>query len=220
MAFPVAVHPGNSSKSAFGRLPILRYYFLWEVGMGEAQRRKQEYSDWFEGLSPAQKLVAAAAIGTYEQFVRPAEATGMCYRITFFLKELLFQEHGIAANAVVGYINDGTDDVMISHAWLEHEGKTTDITLGRTDPPSEPGAVLILDRPLTRGRATYSYHREKGSAGEALERDAKMGWIVAHKRTEHQRMSQIAADPEMLRSFLDGAPDGLTYLRLAEIVRG
>jgi hypothetical protein len=197
--------------------------FLGEIDMGEASRRKQEYVTWFEALTEPRKLVAATAIATYERFVRPAQATGMCYRMSFFLKEFLAREHGIESAAVVGYVNDGTDDIMISHAWLEFEGTVTDITLAQTTPEVETGVLLVLDRALTRGRVTHTYHREKGEAGEAMEReierDPRMGWIVAHKRKEHEHMVGLAVDPASMRAFLDAAPDGLDYEKLAAIVR-
>jgi hypothetical protein len=48
---------------------------------------------------------------------------GACYRASLFLKLFLEQEYGIDANVVVGFVNDGTDELYASHAWLECHGQ-------------------------------------------------------------------------------------------------
>jgi hypothetical protein len=42
-------------------------------------------------------------------------------------------------------LNDGTDDIMISHAWLDYDGRKTDITLANTERPDiiPIGQVII-----------------------------------------------------------------------------
>jgi hypothetical protein len=190
--------------------------------MGEANRKRREREAWLGTLSERQRVVAEVALATYERFVRPAEATGMCYRMSFFLREYLASAFETDVEVVVGFVNDGSDDIMMSHAWIECDGMVTDITLHSTDGNTEPGDLVVLDRTIKRGGAKYTYHREKGVAGEAAERelesDATYGWIVERKRQEHAGMAAMSDDRAAARSYLDNAPDGLTYQRLAEIV--
>lgn len=192
--------------------------------MGEANKRRREREAWFDTLSARQRLVADAALAAYERFVRPAQATGMCYRMSFFLREYLACEFQTDVEVVVGYINDGTDNIMISHAWIEYGNTVTDIALHITDGRTKPGELIILDRPIRTGAIKYSYHHEKGVAGEKAEReleaDGTYGWLVTHKRQEHARMVALVGDRAAARAYLDHAPDGLTYERLAEIVGG
>jgi hypothetical protein len=146
----------------------------------------------------------------------------MCYRLTFFL-HLYLLERGIQAAPVVGYINDDTDDVFVSHAWLDYQGKKTDLTLGRTERPdlNRPGDVLILNFPFRRA-GKYTYHLTKSPEAIAIENDwlgdKYRGALVRHKAVEHEAMSRRALDPAVMRKFPDSAPDGLTYGRLASII--
>jgi hypothetical protein len=67
--------------------------------MGQAKRRNAEVQKWQASLSPEEKAVADTAQRLLQRFIDPSEATGMCYRQTFF---------GIQTTPVVGYVNDGT----------------------------------------------------------------------------------------------------------------
>jgi hypothetical protein len=146
----------------------------------------------------------------------------MCYRLTFFL-HLYLRSKGMPTNPVIGYLNDGTDDIMVSHAWLELGGQKTDLTLGRTERPEVnlPGDILILDFPFRRAHA-YTYHREKTPQAIAVEerwlKEPDAAGLVRRKAAEHARMLRLSADPDAMRAFLDSAPDGLTYARLASII--
>ena len=102
---------------------------------------------------------------TYERFIVAMHATGMCYRMTFFLSTYLRREHSITAPVVVGYVHDGTGDVMTSHAWIEFDGKKTDISLTMTDEPSVQlqGQLIVLDQVLKAGHA-YTYDRAQDEA--------------------------------------------------------
>lgn len=192
--------------------------------MGEANRKRREHEAWLKTLTARQRLVANVALAAYDRFVRPAQATGMCYRMSFFLREYLACEFQTDVEVVVGYINDGSDNMMISHAWIECEKTVTDIAVHITDGRTKTGELIILDRAIRTGAIKYSYHREKGIAGEEAERelqaDGTYGWLVEHKRQEHARMFALVGDRTAARDYLDSAPDGLTYDRLAEIVGG
>jgi hypothetical protein len=206
-----------------GRAVILRAIdSIWRRMVGQAKLRSAAIQKWLAGLTDEERVCADAAQRLLQRFIDPAEATGMCYRLVFFL-HLYLKDRGILTNPVVGYLNDGTDDVMVSHAWLELSGKKTDLTLGRTERPAvnPPGDILILDFPVRRGHG-YTYHLEKTPEAIAVEehwlREPDAAGLVRHKAAEHDRMLRLSADPIAMHAFLDAAPDGLTYARLASII--
>ena len=190
--------------------------------MGQAKRRNAEVQKWQATLSQEEHQVAEAANRLLQRFIDPREATGMCYRLTYFL-HLYLAEKDIVTNPVIGYVNDGTDDVFMSHAWLEHGGKKTDLTLGRPERPelNPPGDILILDFPFRRA-GKYTYHLTKSAEAVAVEAnflsDPRSAPIVRHKVAEHEAMQQRAKSKDEMRSFLDAAPDGFTYDRFASII--
>ncbi|MGX8009478.1 hypothetical protein ACVDG8_010935 [Mesorhizobium sp. ORM8.1] len=169
-----------------------------------------------------ERVLVDAAERLFGRFIEPAESTGMCYRMTFFL-HLYLAAKGIRTVPVVGYVNDGSDEVMISHAWIEFEGKKTDLTLGITEHSdlNPVGNVIILDRIVRSGR-NYSYHREKSPEGRAIEtlwlQDSEIGPLVRRKADEHSAMCIWASSPDQMRAFLDAAPDGLTYDAIRTII--
>lgn len=195
----------------------------WESRMGQAKLKAKALRDWQEGLSAEEKVVADVAQRVFDRFVVPNRAMGMCYRLAFFLAELLADRHGMTSVPVVGYVNDGTVDFMVSHAWLEVGGKRIDLSLAFTEHPKEQlqGEVLILDR-VVRAGTRYAYHREQTpEAIEALNEfrsDPQAAAALAHKETEHAAMLEISGDPARRRAYLDAAPDGYNYARLVEIV--
>ncbi len=146
----------------------------------------------------------------------------MCYRLTFFLHLYLAERH-VGTKPVVGFINDGTDNVMVSHAWLELGGKKTDLTLAKTERPdlNLPGDVLILDFPIRRAHR-YTYHLKRTPQAIELEerwlRRPNSADVVKQKAAEHERMNRLSGSADEMRSFLDSAPDGLNFVRLASII--
>lgn len=194
--------------------------------MGEAKRRAADMAKWQASLSPASQTVADVASAAHDRIITRLGATGMCYRMAFFLIEFLEREHGITAQPVVGYVNDGGDRFMSSHAWVELDGRKTDISLTIMEQPTLPtGALLILDRVFKPGRATYSYHRERDQAAlDLLAEYARNAPHVAEdirrKEEEHERMVEVAQTPERRRAYLDGAPDGLSYEAMSALIGG
>jgi hypothetical protein len=190
--------------------------------MGQAKRRNAEVQKWQATLSQEEHQVAEAANRLLQRFIDPREATGMCYRLTYFL-HLYLAKKDIVTNPVIGYVNDGTDDIFMSHAWLEHGGKKTDLTLGRPERPelNPPGDILILDFPFRRA-GKYTYHLTKSAEAVAVEAnflsDPRSAPIVRHKAAEHEAMQQRAKSKDKMRSFLDAAPDGFTYDRFASTI--
>lgn len=190
--------------------------------MGEAKRRKKwqnEQDAWRAGLSERDRLVVRVA----ERIAEVLPLDGACYRTTMFLKYYLQQAHGIESNAVVGYVNDGTDLAFSYHAWLEVDGRRVDITLGRplNSEYQKRGRTIILDREMTVGW-TYTYHRERSAEAlklmlSLLQRDDTREYL-AEADARHRQMITTSASPELTRVFLDSAPDGLTYERLAAMI--
>jgi hypothetical protein len=190
--------------------------------MGQAKRRGAEIQKWLASLLSEEAQVADAAQRLLTRFIDPREATGMCYRLTYFL-HLYLTDKGIKTTPVIGYINDGTDDVFMSHAWLEYGGKKTDLTLGRPERPelNPPGDILVLDFPFRRA-GKYTYHLTKSAAAVAVEndwlKDPRSAGVVRKKAAEHKAMEKRSTSASEMRTFLDGAPDGLTFSRIAAII--
>jgi hypothetical protein len=136
----------------------------------------------------------------------------------------LAQRFHIHVDPVVGYVNDGEGEVMASHAWVEFGAKKIDLSLTLTERPDiQPsGPLLVLDRPLTKGRAVYTYHRERGPSAarqvQELMKDPTFRDALLHKEAEHERMGMIARDRTLMLQYLDSAPDGFGYEQLAQRV--
>lgn len=197
--------------------------------MGEAQRRKTEismikrkYADWFETLTQTERKVAAVAKCTHERIVEGKKLFGACYLITFFMHQYLKHEKGIETNAVVGWVNDGTTPLMISHAWLELDGKKIDITLTHTEYPDIqlPGELIILDQVIFSGKVKYTYHRQRTAeaVNEQLKFRHKMPWAVDAKEAEHQQMEAVGKSEKMIQMYLNGAPFDRNYAALARLL--
>lgn len=192
--------------------------------MGKAARAKAEQRQaWVASLSEEENLVRDAAENLLRRFIIPSESTGMCYRMTFLL-HLYLREKGVASKPVVGWITDGRDDVAISHAWLEVNGKKTDLTLGKVSHESMLiGERLILDHVVSLG-AKHAYFVDKEQkhldADAILSSQATSSMLLEHKNAEHEMMADRAGDPEEMREFLDGAPDHWTYERLKAAIEG
>ncbi len=193
--------------------------------MGQAKQKQGALLTWKESLSQDERTVFAVAEAVHKNIVKALGVTGMCYRLAFFLADFLRQEHGIIAEPVVGYLNDGESELMISHAWIEFNGKKTDLSLTQTENPAAqlPGPLLILDRAFGTSRANYTYHREQTEASARLvgmlTSDPRYRDAVRNKELEHQRMAEIALSWSAMRQYLDAAPDRMGYGALAERAR-
>ncbi len=60
----------------------------------------------------------------------------MYYRMAFFLTHFPEREHRITVQPVVGYVSDGGDRFMSSHAWIKLNGRKTDISLTIIEQPT------------------------------------------------------------------------------------
>lgn len=191
--------------------------------MGKAARVNVEARQaWIASLTRQENLAREAAELLLSRFILPAGATGMCYRMTFFL-HLYLAEKGISSLPVVGWVTDGRDDIAMSHAWLALSGKKIDLTLTNVDPSlaAIAGETLILDRPV-RKDTHYSYFLNKEDRHFAADKLAastmEIRRLLDRKLDEHAQMVKRAADAKEMRRFLDAAPDGLTFERLKEKV--
>ena len=150
---------------------------------------------------------------------------GACYRCSFFLRLFLKEEHGIDGKAVVGFVNDGTDHAYASHAWYEFAGTRTDLALWRPLRPDvqRPGPLVVQGVELRPGHR-WSYHRERPAEGMALvfsllQPSSPHMSAVRELEERHRTMSACAGRDDLIRAYLDGAPDGWLYERMAGFVR-
>lgn len=182
-------------------------------------RRKEKgthaFTKWRDGLTVEENMVASAAISLFKNFIYPNNYTGGCYHMAFLLSEYLLTQRGIIVKPVVGFVNDGTDEIMISHAWVEFNSKKTDVSLAITE-EVPPGSLVVLDQPLTQGECEYSYHLEEPPASRMASeaRGAKNPlWAAAMimKDAEHARMQGMVSDRRLIREYLDSAPPGLSF---------
>ncbi len=132
------------------------------------------------------------------------------------------REHNILTEAVVGFVNDGTGDVMTYHAWLEFNGRKVDLTLANVAPGVNRGPLLILDHEFQKhGTFEYSYHRQRGEAGDrVVERllTSEFAEAIRHKEQEHQVMLEVCGSLERVTDYLNNAPDGFTYERFLRLL--
>jgi len=189
--------------------------------MGDAARRKTAEAAWLGTLDADECIVVRAAKG----LAAALPLDGACYRASFFLQLFLEQEYGVHTNAVVGFVNDGTDELYASHAWLEFRGQRTDLTLCRplNSGVQRRGQLVIHGRVIVEGWSQYTYHLQRPSDGlrviEQMMADPSTRPIVAEQDGLHLRMVNTVKDNALIRAYLDGAPDGLTYDCIATAVK-
>lgn len=199
--------------------------------MGEAQRRKAEiesvsrpYADWLVTLTQTEREVALTAMRTHERIVKGKRLFGGCYLLSFFLHIYLKKERGIETTAIVGWVNDGTTPLMISHAWLELDGKKIDITLTHTEHPDAQlaGELIILDYVACLGSVKYTYHRQRTAeaVAELLKFRDVAPLAVDHKEAEHLQMAAISKSETMIQNYLNAAPVDRNYDVLARLLAG
>lgn len=199
--------------------------------MGDAKRRSAEIkmllsreSDWHNSLHGEEKDVAEVAIATFNRIVLQQNLTGGCYNLAFFLREYLARERGIAVEMVVGWVTDSSWEGGISHAWIEHGARKTDISIWNTEEPEAqlPGAVIIQDFEYRKGVTDYTYQRElPQSAREYLDRAAKnpeFGAAYRNKDAEHQEMFRLAAAPDGAAQYFSRAPLSMKYESLVRML--
>jgi hypothetical protein len=203
------------------------------MAMAEAHRRAAGIVDeraaqaaWLESLQPAQRTVADIALRLHSNFVVPKRLVAACYPLAFFLCLYLWREHQVRTRAVVGFVCDETSPVQMSHAWVELDGAKTDVSLTITERPRyvPTGALLILDRVMQRGTASYTYHlTESPESIQADAADAKRHAgareVREMKEVEHAQMLARASDDAAMSAWLSGAPSHIGYEAMAAAVQ-
>lgn len=201
--------------------------------MAEARRRAAEIADgraaqaaWLESLPPAHRTVGDVALRLHSNFVVLNRLVAACCPLAFFLRLYLWREHQVRTRVVVGFVCDETSPVQMSHAWLEFDGAKTDVSLTITEHPSyvPTGGLLILDRVMQRGTASYTYHlTESPESIEAYAADAKrhagVREVRAMKEVEHAQMLVRASDDAAMSAWLSGAPSRIGYEAMAVAVQ-
>ena len=189
--------------------------------MGESKNKKALFNDFFDSLDENEKTIFTLSNNVYQNIIRAHSWVSGCYQITFFLKAALEKEYGIKSNAVIGYVNDGTDDVFISHAWLEYNNKKTDLTLTNVTSGLSRGALLILDKKFQDHRMTdYTYHLQMTDEAKAeIQNIIENGGqaIVFRKEKEHNFMLDICESTDKIIEFLNTEPRGINYEKLLSI---
>jgi len=184
------------------------------VDMGQAKQKREKLATMNDG-----EKVRMCAKNLFERHMLPNGHRGACYFLTFLLHHHLAKRHKVMTQPVIGFVNDGTDKIWGSHAWLMFEGKKTDLAIHLPMHPevSPFGHAQILDEIVRRGEADYLYALEVPSDGATdqeliaafkdAERRAEFEQIAAHKQQEHQMMKEIAGGSlEMLFAYLNAAP--------------
>jgi hypothetical protein len=189
--------------------------------MTRRNSRQAEINAWLKGLDEPKRTIAVSALDIFNNVVVGLGMTGACYRLAFFLTEYLKFKHGIETVPVVGFINDGTDELMISHAWVEYEGFKIDLAIANTeDYPA--GDLMILDHVLIPGELRYSYHRvkteesDKRAAQEAAI-DPRWHAVIRRKGAEHAWMLDVCKSSSSRRAYLNQAPDGYDFPTLCHL---
>lgn len=199
--------------------------------MGEAKRRAKEIeqlkgqaSAWRIGLSLEEQLILQLAERLDERLVRAKKFSEGCYHLAFFMTKHLASK-GIAVTPQIGWVNDGTWQGMTSHAWIEFNGKKTDISLGYTSHPDvQPtGAVIVHDHVLRKGMAEYAYYQNEHPTAQTgiqwMRANPGLKDVLAFKENQHAQMLEIAkAGLPAIDAYLSKAPKGLQYPDLARLV--
>lgn len=197
--------------------------------MGEAKRRAGEIARlkhdeliWRSTLSEEARLIVQVAERLDERLVRARWFSEGCYHLAFFMTRYL-SLRGVQVTPIIGWVNDGTWPGVTSHAWIEFEGKKTDVSLGCTSYPDvQPtGALIVHDRILRAGTANYTYYKNEDCAVQDaldwLRGVPKFKSVLCHKEAEHAEMMGIAAG-DRLDSYLAKAPPGSTFADIARLI--
>lgn len=200
--------------------------------MGEAKRRaneiakfKAEQSSWLANLTPAEKVILQLSQRLEERLVRGQGFTEGCYHLAFFMTRYL-ADQGVAVTPIIGWVNDGTWDGVASHAWVEYEGRITDVSMTRTSHPEHQpsGSMIVLDQILKKSGAEYTYYQNddpRALKAVAMQRiDLQLGPVQAQKDDQHRQMLKIAEPGHLDRidAYLAGAPSGLKFNDLKQLV--
>ena len=170
--------------------------------------------------SDSATVIASAALGLVANF-HPSE--GACYRCAFFLRLFLKEHFDVDGEAVVGFVNDGTNKLYYSHAWFEYKGRKTDLAISRPLTHSAPTGPLTIHGVDFLPGHSWTYHRHRTAEGERLEKMMRNSGhylvpIMGAKDLEHAAMVERSKDDDLIRSFLNQAPE-FSYDYVASVVK-
>ena len=135
------------------------------AALGDSKRR-EDIDGWVAALDEKQFAVVKVA-RAFIDVLAPSE--GACYRCSFFLRLFLRERYGLDGRAVVGFVNDGTDEVYPSHAWYEFHGQRTDLAISRPlRPDVQPRGPLVIQGIEFQPGHAWTYHHERPAAGTLL----------------------------------------------------
>jgi hypothetical protein len=134
----------------------------------------------------------------------------------------LKETHGVEGEAVVGYVNDGTDTLYSSHAWFELNGLRTDLALSKPLRPEvqRPGPLVIHGIEFRPGHL-WSYHRQRPAEGltTIMKLRSSPNPLIAKGVLEaeelHLTMAATQRSDALIRAYLDAAPDRRDYAKMA-----
>jgi hypothetical protein len=180
--------------------------------MGEAAKRKALQEKWRSGLIPEERIVVDVAAALLP--ILPD--AGACYRMSLFLKYYLQHRHNLQGEAIIGYVNDGTDQLYSSHAWFTFRSRVTDLAISRPlHPDLQKAGPLVIHGQEIRTGWRWTYHKTRPPEGEIQTRqlllDPSVGRQMREAEDLHQAMAATAKNDDLIRAYLDRAPDGLTY---------
>ena len=192
--------------------------------MGQSKKNNFDLGKLFDSLNAEEKIVFNLSKKIFDKVIRGMSWGGACYQMTFLSKMLLKNEFGIESDAVIGYINDGTDDFMISHAWLEHKGRKIDVAIANQN-GGPPAPILILNHEFQKHHpARYTYHTELNDTGKMVLNEilrsgtSEEKQLVRQKEYEHQSMVEIGLSDKKIMDYLRSAPGGTSYDELAKLL--
>lgn len=181
--------------------------------MGEAKRKRAVREKWFAELDEDERTVVLVAERLHQVF--PLE--GACYHLSLFLRYYLEKRYGIIVAAVIGFVNDGTDELYSSHAWVLFRDKITDLALSRplNAEIQKPGPLIIHGREVKPGWRGWTYHEKRPPEGNRAIKDllSDPGVAPAIRELEkrHLHMMATAKSSSLIREYLDGADESLNY---------
>lgn len=200
--------------------------------MGEARRRKSEIeyfkiaNDLLANLQGDEKTVAQVSLDVFQKVVLGYDMVEGCYNLAFFLREYLGREHGVKVDIVVGWLVNHNLDGGMSHAWIEYNGKKTDISVWNNERPDIflPGSVIIQDIEYRKGVTSYSYFKELPSfvreRRDAIKsQDDYHGEFIRKKDAERLMIENFVLKHEGATEYFSIVPPVLSYSFFVSILK-
>lgn len=183
-----------------------------------------EQSPWFRQLDKEAQIVARTALRLHS-FLDRQQVAERCDFVAFSLHEYLRRRWRIHTDVVVGYLGNDRTPVRRSHAWLDHRGMRIDVAMeqGSWNGGALPRDALVLDRVIRFGIAQNSYHLQPSP--ETLQmherfaaRSPESAEFVAQKQQEHRDMLRRAQDDLAMWTWLQFAPEPLSYAAVERVM--